>query len=113
MVLDREQFKDWIRNNLPGQHSEDFVHSEHSPLWIPEQGMSGKCLHFAQIKPISFRARCFPDGRGNPKSVYWNWCNNVLDGEVRCFLSSDREDVEWWGFTNANDIPIWLLKWQT
>ena len=75
-----------------------------SAVWIPEHidgNKKVKCTKFAKTRPINFGIA--------GKDLYWDWCNNVLTGTVRCFYSSDKD--EWWGFTDPDDIVVWALKW--
>ncbi len=64
-------------------------------LWLPERAASITCHWFVNLKV-------------NCPSDYWDWCNNNLKGHVRCFSSGDEE--EWWGFTNKDDISLWVLR---
>jgi hypothetical protein len=41
----------------------------------------------------------------------WNWCNQNLQGQVRCYSCDIDGMSEWWGFTNEKDIAWFILKW--
>ena len=110
MVKNRAEFIQWVIDNVPRG---DALSDPDSVLWNPEKGY-GKPIYmnwFVCVKPIAFDLRYFPDGRGNDKGIYWAWCNNVMQGDLRCFMSNDNRQQEWWGFTHEQDIPVWLLKW--
>ena len=106
-ILTRNEFKQWVIDHIPNGSS---LAEDNSPLWNP-QTKNGTCEWFVNVRPIDFHLRFRPDGRGDAKGKYWAWCNQVLKGELRCFLSNSDDKIEWWGFTDRNDIPIWLLKW--
>ena len=100
MIQNREEFVEWIERNFNGVSVDG-----NSPLWIPEQDLqSTQCGWFATVRPLQISAR-------NIKSKYWNWCHNNLHGYVRCFWSNDEDEKECWGFTQYEDIALWLLKW--
>lgn len=85
------------------------------PLWIPETFDNKKicCIWFLKVKPLDLSSCLitdnYPQGK---KEYYYSWCKENLKGQVRCF-SSDPTDTmeEWWGFTEQNDIMLWMLKW--
>jgi len=56
---------------------------------------------FINTKPIDLN-----EGR---KGTFFNWCKENLKGSIFCYYSQGLE--EWWGFTEKDDISVWLLKW--
>lgn len=95
VIKDRNQFAEYFNNIKSGLGNDD------SPLWIPDEGKENISNWFVCVRPI--KAHKF-------KYDYYNWCNLTLQGNVRCY-SSDENEEEWWGFTNYDDIFIWILKW--
>ena len=49
------------------------------------------------------------DYNDNGSEYYWEWCKEHLSGEAICYSSSD--DEQWWGFTDKDDVALWVLKW--
>lgn len=104
MIYTRQQFADMWNSEKPG------LGNEGSPLWIPEHNWSDtdndgptRCEWFVCVKPL---------GIGNRVMIhteFWSWSKNNLQGRCRCFSSAVRE--EWWGFTDKEDITLWMLKW--
>jgi hypothetical protein len=101
-ALTREEFTDEF-NRIMRNHG-DCSAPDH-PLWEAEKFTERqiKCQHFVCIKPIVQQ-----DWK---KAEYWHWVNTTLQGDITCYSSDDREQEEWWGFTNEADIAIWMLKW--
>ena len=95
MILTRAQFVDYFNNLGAGLGNDD------SPLWIPEES-GDRCEMFVCVKPI---------GVSRFKWAYYNWCNTTLKGKVFCYSSDPDNQKEWWGFTNRDDIVLWMLKW--
>ena len=95
-VLNRIQFAELFAERETYDCDDDI-------LWIPEKfdGHEITCKYFVCIRPIE-----------KPNDEYWEWCNNTIAGEIRCF-TSDGIDKEWWGFTVYDDILMWALKWST
>lgn len=96
MVLNRKEFAHYFNALKEG------MGDAKSPLWAPEELQSPVSLWFVCVKPI---------GVSRFKWDYWNWCNSTLAGQVRCYSSDTTDKKEWWGFTNKDDIPVWMLKW--
>ena len=95
MILSREEFAHTFDALKEGLGNDD------SPLWIPDNNeLPSKW--FVCVKPLKVHTY---------KSQYYQWCNSTLQGIVRCYSSSSEDQKEWWGFTNKEDIPIWMLKW--
>ena len=59
---------------------------------------------FVCIKPIDNK-----HFQGEAK--YWRWCDENCTGKLYCYSSSSELQQEWWGFSDYDDIPLWLLKW--
>lgn len=98
MILTREQFVDWWDQVVP----ENPANRPDHPLWIPE----------TEIRPGApsgwfVKASCRRTGQPD----YWSWCDANLKGMVRCYMLDEQADAEWWGFTNQEDLLIWMLKW--
>ena len=96
-IVSRKEFKDRFSYIF----NEKIQHNH--PIWIPEKDVKPKikCITFVRSKPIKKWE--------TTKPAYWEWCNESLKGEVRCFSSGDED--EWWGFTDPDDIVIWMLRW--
>jgi hypothetical protein len=96
-IMSRKEFSD----KFSGVFNE-ILHADHQ-LWIPETDFEPKatCIKFIRTKRLLFTS--------NDKYDYWDWCNETLKGQVRCFSSGDED--EWWGFTDPDDVVIWTLKW--
>ena len=109
MVLTRQEFIDYFK-----QYFKD-VGNETSAMWIPEivdKDTRIKCAWFVCVKPIAMNRSGSPRlTHYTSKSDYWLWCTEHLTGYVRCFSSNDFNEQEWWGFTDHDDIAIWLLRW--
>jgi hypothetical protein len=99
MIQTREEFKYWINTNFNGVDS-----LADSALWIPENDMAGQCEWFVHVGRVD-------TGKTISKFNYWQWCHSNLQGLTRCFYSDTDNDRECWGFTDYDDIPIWLLRW--
>lgn len=97
-IVSRKEFKDVMLMTFPAKK----LDSKH-PLWIPEKDFAPKvkCIKFVRTNPVKLV-------REN-KDEYWRWCNETLNGTVRCFTSGDED--EWWGFTDPDDVVIWTLRW--
>lgn len=97
MIYTRAQFADMWNEEKPGMGDAD------SPLWVPEDSTNNiRCEWFVCIRPL---------GVQHFKKQYWAWCDENLVGTCRCFSSSVEGPEEWWGFTNEDDIALWMLKW--
>ena len=94
MILTRDEFAHTFNTLKEGLGNED------SPLWIPDDNLPSEW--FVCVKPI---------GVHRFKFDYYNWCNSALRGQVRCYSSASEDQKEWWGFTNKDDIVVWMLKW--
>lgn len=72
------------------------------PLWVPEEEDYITCHWFVRVLPLGIKTI---------KSDYYRWCDQTLQGKVRCFSSDSEGQEEWWGFTHKEDVPVWILKW--
>jgi hypothetical protein len=73
-----------------------------SGLWVPEQIISGPVSEwFLEIAPIAMSS----------KDWFWEECNSNMKGLLRCYMSSEDKNIEWWGFTDRNDVMWFLLRW--
>ena len=103
MILTREQFIAEIDEilRLRGGSCAAIGH----PVWIPEQEASIKCNYFVCIQPIvGSSEHAFHE-------EYWDWVDNTLQGQTRCFCTNAGAEEEWWGFTEEADVVIFLLRW--
>lgn len=92
-ILTRQQFADYFNKIVTG------LGDPCSVLWQAEH-INNPCKFFVRLrKPVDCEHM----------SDFHVWCENYTDGEVRCFSSGARG--EWWGFTNKDDIVLWMLKW--
>lgn len=96
MIVTRDEFKQWIKE----QFEDHDMTADSSPVWIPEDQPGLKCQHFV-----------FGPTDRSSREEYWLWCTNTLKGYVRCFWANSDTGDEWWGFTEPEDVPVWLLKW--
>ena len=100
MVQTREEFKQWVDANWS-----DISTESDSPLWIPEHDLqSTLCEWFVTVRPLQLN-------KTGTKPMYWSWCRENLQGHVRCFYSDIDGDRECWGFTDHDDIVLWMLKY--
>ncbi len=76
-------------------------------LWIPENDLPKSCQWFVKVKPL-MRVK---NNKESFKKEYWEWNDNNLLGYVRCFSLDIENQEEWWGFTNKEDIVLWMLRW--
>lgn len=97
-ILTRSEFEQWMVREF----DDPAIVATKSALWIPEDRPGLKCQHFV-----------FGSTDRAGKEEYWQWCTSVLKGYVRCFWANSDTGEEWWGFTEQEDIPIWILKWTT
>ena len=101
-ILTRQEFSDYF-NNL---ETDKELGGPDSPLWEAECDIPN-CQWFVKVRPLNISGK-----RHGYKNSYWNWCNKNLNGATRCFSSdTDPEGDEWWGFTDKNDIVLWILRW--
>lgn len=99
MILTRKEFTEYFNAKQPD------IASDTGPLWIPESsGSPAHCQWFVCIPPLSFDQIISHE-------KYWQWCQQNLQGQIRCFSSDELNQHEWWGFTEHNDIAFWLLRW--
>ena len=98
MIINREEFARHFNTLKDGLGGPD------SALWIPEEDSHPADLSnwFVCVEPI---------GVSRFKWAYWEWCNETLQGKVRCYSSNTDDQQEWWGFTDKDDIVVWMLKW--
>lgn len=100
MILPREKFADYFNN------SDGRLGSPDSPLWNPEQDREEyRSQWFVRVPPLH------GDQWNDTRDEYWSWCEKNLKGYVMCYTSDIIGQEEWWGFTNKDDISLWILKW--
>lgn len=97
MLITRKEFADMFNQRRKG------LGDPCSALWEAECDIP-KCQWFAKVKPL----KVFRPGY---KHEYWDWCDSYLTGKTRCFSSDIDDETEWWGFTDLDDIVLWMLKW--
>ena len=97
VILTREQFIEWWDNWVP----ENPVNRRDHPLWLPETEIKPgpPCQWFVKNKLTS------------STSDYWKWCRTSLKGMLRCYMVDEENGWEWWGFTDKQDMTLWMLKW--
>lgn len=102
MILSRHEFRLWLKLRDPS------FYSWKSPAWSMET-KNIKPHWFVNVRPIRF----YRNEHDITKQDYWDWCNKNLSGKLLCYWSDDEEGGtgEWWGFTNKDDITLWLLRW--
>lgn len=64
---------------------------------------------FVCVAPVCDRTKG-KNYTGTPAD-YWTWCREKLQGRVLGYYSDRDNGIEWWGFTNQDDILLWTLKW--
>jgi hypothetical protein len=111
-MMNREQFKRhanlWFheRRKIPEWiQVKDEVDDDEHVIWNAEKFNPDNrffCQWFVCVKPFMLQ---------EDKDEYWEWCNKNLTGKITCFSSSTDSMEEWWGFTEKQDILIWLLRW--
>ena len=99
MILSRHEYRMWVRLREPRFYSWDSPAWTHEPQRHPSQW-------FVKVKPIGIS-----NSNRYRKSDYWTWCNKNLHGRLLCYWCDTENQEEWWGFTNKDDIALWLLKW--
>lgn len=102
MIATRKEFKNWICALFPDHPA---MANKESAVWIPEESGKVKCQWFVAVPPVH------AGHSSNFRQGYWDWCNQHLKGHVRCFMRNPDNNEEWWGFTDRNDIVLWVLKW--
>ena len=102
-ILTRDEFKRWMVREFddPG------IAAPKSALWIPEDRTGLRCQYFVLAEGRRRRYQTWSELHDE----YWTWCTETLAGDVRCFWANNESGEEWWGFTEQDDIPIWILKW--
>ena len=100
MVITRQEFIDYWKVTLHSASSLPIVDEPDGLLWLPEQAEQIRCEWFVCVIPIDWRS-----------IDYWVWCDTVLHGKVKCFASDTIKQQEWWGFTDKDDVMLWILKW--
>lgn len=96
LVVDRAQFTSIFDKIFEDKGGIDDAHI----LWEVERTQNIKCKYFVCATPINV-----------DYSKYWDWCNSTLNGNAVCFSSNSEDNEEWWGFTDKEDIIIWMLRW--
>lgn len=91
MIYHREQFKQQWPKEL-AEHTD-------APLWAYENYVQIQCQYFIQIEKM----------RHWDREKHWQWCDQNLKGTILCYSCCDEQ--QWWGFTEIDDIVIWMLKW--
>lgn len=100
MILTRHEFRMWVRLREPRFYPWSSPAWTHEPRKYPSQW-------FVKVRPIPMNLSSYV----NRKSEYWAWCNENLNGRLLCYWTNSEDQVEWWGFTQKDDIALWLLKW--
>ncbi len=98
-VLNKDEFIELV-NTLMRHHGID-VSDESHPMWEVEHGNPEKCQFFCSVK-------------GNKETInkeYWDWIEQTMTGSVIRFLYDDVNHSDLWGFSNQEDVTMWLLKW--
>lgn len=98
MILSRHEYRMWVRLREPRFYPRSSPAWTHEPPKHPGQW-------FVKVRPIRVSRSSYS------KTDYWAWCNKNLQGRLLCYWSDTENQEEWWGFTNKDDIAIWLLKW--
>jgi hypothetical protein len=100
-VYTRQQFSEYWEEIKPGLGHSDSV------LWAAEHSLRpDTCQHFVCVPPLTDLQTI-----DQSYSEFWAWCEQQMQGYCRCFSSNTRDREEWWGFTNKDDILMWVLRW--
>jgi hypothetical protein len=98
MVLTRHEFTQWIKLREPRLATRD------SPVWSIETRYC-RPGWFVKVAPkVRTRASATHE-------EYWDWCSANLKGKLLCYWSDPEKGAEWWGFTEKDDITLWILRW--
>lgn len=103
VIYTREQFVAWWDQWVP----ENPANRRDHPLWIPEMEIKPGPPSAWFVKASSRNNWAWRIGRED----YWAWCNANCSGIIRCYMLDEEKEEEWWGFTNKDDMVIWMLKW--
>ena len=68
------------------------------PLWAYEDYVGIRCEYFIKT----------PLPQNWDTGVHWRWCEHNLTGRILCYSWGDEC---WWGFTDSQDLSVWLLRW--
>lgn len=98
MILTRSEFTQHFKNLDHRIDGDD----PFCALWVPEEHDHITCQWFVCVRPLSVHKF---------KRRYYDWCDQALHGQIRCFSSDQQGQQEWWGFTDRKDIALWMLKW--
>ena len=93
MILERDKFCKYVERYT------NIETEDNSPLWIPEQSSGIKSNYFLICPTFN-----------HPTAGFWEWNDTKLIGQVRCYYLDHGGDT-WWGFTEKDDITLFLLRW--
>lgn len=96
-VLTRQEYIDYWNERDPDLVEPDGV----MWFWEAESGIESKWFFWSDTVAYNHIIK--------DRDYFWRWCDQNLQGSVTCY-SSGREG-EWWGFTDRDDIVLWVLKW--
>lgn len=99
MVLNREEFVAAMARRFGPIY--DPMNDAHV-MWAGEKHTMVRCEFFVNIHPIRISAL---------GGAYWDWVDENVVGMVSCYSSDSVNNEEWWGFTDADSIAVWLLRW--
>lgn len=94
-IATRQQFVEYWNRVKPG------LGDDNSELWVHEREFKYRSEWFIAVEPLVWL---------DPES-FWEWCDENLSGTCGCYSSDDENKIEWWGFSNRDDVIIWALKW--
>lgn len=98
MMLTRAQFIQYFNNLQAG------LGDQTSPLWVGEKYLVEKqCNWFINVRPINVN--------DIHNHNFRKWVKTYCKGQVLCYSSNTDDQEEWWGFTNKDDILLWMLRW--
>ncbi len=99
IILNRSEFIEHWEEVAP----EVSPSAQSSPLWVPEENLLKNQSQWFINCTLS-------ESHGPLNSEYHLWCSTRLVGRCRCY-SEDKDRKSWWGFTEYDDILIWMLTW--
>lgn len=99
-VYTREQFTEYVKDYF----NDGLITNPDGALWCPEENGKHVCKSFVVTHNIW-------KINGVHKPEYWDWCNSNTKGKVLCFWCDTENNRECWGFTDPEDIFLWMLRW--
>ena len=97
-TMEGNRWNDKLPENPIDNLEHDLKHNLEHVMWTPEQIVPGLPSEWFIKMPIT------------TDDDFWDWCKSSLQGIVRCYVC-DKNGGLWWGFTNKQDIVVFILRW--